>query len=281
MRSTKILKTGLILLIGIVALGVALSRPFLLRPILQRLIHLNAEPFFADSIRIEKAAIDRNFRIHLRKITGAFQAREGPVPFEVKAMVSKDPVFFFVTGKPVRFVFEGIRPENSPRAGVSGECTIQPGRLWQMDCRADFKEVDLEDLQWLDPKDLQGATGRVKGKLAFQWKPDQDPVFDVALEAPEPGGLLQARFFDLFLPYLPKSVQKERVEKLISSQDRLVRYQDAVLEVSLPQSDHMKVLLRILVLDYNLKLTINVDIRMDAKNAFSQIAQLMGLIEVK
>jgi hypothetical protein len=43
----------------------------------------------------------------------------------------------------------------------------------------------------------------------------------------------------------------------------------------------MKILLQIFIPAYNLKLTVNTTIRTDAKDAFSQIARIMGLIEVK
>jgi len=43
----------------------------------------------------------------------------------------------------------------------------------------------------------------------------------------------------------------------------------------------MKILLQIFIPAYNLKLTLNATIRTDEKTAFSQIARLIGLIEVK
>ncbi len=108
----------------------------------------------------------------------------------------------------------------------------------------------------------------------------REPEFSLDLEAPEPGGNIQARFFDLFLPYLPASLQKERVQKVSESQ-QLVRYGRAALRVNLVRSDNMKILLQIFIPGYNLKLTLNSTILTDQKDAFSQIARLMGLIEVK
>jgi len=103
----------------------------------------------------------------------------------------------------------------------------------------------------------------------------------MSLDAPEPGGNLQAKFFEIFMPYLPRSAQKEKVAGLVSEGQKLVRYKAAGLEVSMPQSNEMKILLRILVLDYNLKLMLNMTVRTDSEDAFSKIAQILGLIEVK
>lgn len=251
------------------------------RLLLERSANFFARPFFLDSIRMESVRIDSRFRIHVKNMTGAFQARQGPVFLIIQSAVSEDSLGFFLQGKPVRFLLKGIRPQQSPRAGLTGRGTVSAGRFWKMDFSADFDGTDLEDFQWLDPQDLKGATGAMKGKLSFSQKADQEPVLEMELEAPKPGGLIQARFFDLFLPYLPQSVQKERVIKLVASKDRMVHYQTAELKVKMLQSDRMKVLLRILVLDYNLNLTLNVEVRTDAKNAFPQIAQLLGLIEVR
>ncbi len=272
----------LLFLAGLILAGIsqgpALGR-FMLESILRK--NQNIQPFFKDSIRIKKISMDRHLKIRFDGITGAFQARQGPVPLEIKSVESQDSLLSLLKNKPVRFLFRGARPQGSAHAGLSGHFSFLAGRFWRFDLLADFTETDLEDFRWLAPQDLSGATGAVKGRLMFVQEANHEPVFDMNLEAPQPGGLVQARFFNLFLPYLPKSVQKERVVKLISQKDQLVRYQDAALQVGLSQSDRMKILLRILVLDYNLKLTLNVEIRLDQKNAFSQIAQFMGMIEVK
>ena len=195
-------------------------------------------------------------------------------------MESQDSLFLFISQKPVRFIFEGIRPQISSRMGISGNFMIQTGPVSRFELTADLGKTGLEDWQWLDPQNLGGATGAMNGSLTFRQILGQEPEFSMDLEAPEPGGNIQARFFDLFLPYLPTSVQKERVQK-ISKNQQLVRYGRAALRVNLVRSDNIKILLQIFIPAYNLKLTLNAMIRTDEKTAFSQIARLMGLIEVK
>lgn len=251
------------------------------RSVIQDLINRAARPFFADSIRIEKTAIDRGFRIRLWGIKGAFQARQGPVPLEIKVLESKDPLFLLLRSRPVRFIFEGVRPQGSPREGLLGEFSIMGGKDWRFKTLVDFKNTDLEDLRWLDPQNLGGASGAMRGTLSCVQVAGHDPVFNLNVAVAQPGGLVQAKFFDLFLPYLPTSAQKDRVMKLVSGKQQLVRYQTAELEMGLPQPDRVKILLHILVLDYNLKLNLDVTVRMDQKDSLMQIARLMGLIEAK
>lgn len=277
-------KTIFTLSLALALLGLALwtfpRLPEMGRDLLERLANQSANEFFAGSLRVEKLTLDHHLKIHVSGITGKLQTRQGPVPLEVRSLESQDPLFFFIFQKPVRFIFDGIRPQISSRKGLTGNLMIQTGPAPRFELTADLGMTGLEDWQWIDPQNLGGATGTIKGSLTFQQLFGHKPVFTMDLEAPEPGGNIQARFFDIFLPYLPTSIQKERVQKVSQSQ-QLVRYNRAALRVNLVQRDNIKILLQIFIPAYNLKLTLNATIRTDEKTAFSQIARLMGLIEVK
>ncbi|MFA7255287.1 MAG: hypothetical protein WC133_04220 [Candidatus Omnitrophota bacterium] len=277
-------KTLFVLLLAAALLGLALwglpRLPELERNLAERLANNSAKDYFAGSLQIEKVSLDHHFKIHLTGITGKLKTRQNPIPLEVRSLESRDPLFILITPKPVRFIFEGLRPQGSSRPGISGTLMIRTGKAWSFECSADFGKTDLEDWQWLDPQDLGGATGAMKGNLTFRQTLGQEPTFNMDLEAPQPGGNIQARFFDLFLPYLPASLQKDKVKKASESQE-LVRYDRAALKVSLLQGDSMKIFLQIFIPAYNLKLTLNSQIKTDQKDAFSQIARIMGLIEVK
>ncbi|HNX68607.1 MAG TPA: hypothetical protein PLL75_07465 [Candidatus Omnitrophota bacterium] len=268
-------------ILTILVLGIVLHFSIIARAAATEILNRSAKDFFDHSIRIRKVTLDPHFKLHIFGITGNFKAKQGPVPVEIRFLESLDPLYFLLGSRPVRFVFAGVRPKGSVHGGVLGHCVVRGGKNWRIEFTADLGRTDLSDFVWLDPSNLGGATGAVKGTLHVEQAAGGDPVVEMTVEAPEPGGEIQAKFFDLFLPYLPPSVQKERVLKLTGGKEQLVRYQTAGLEVRLPRTDRMKVLLRILVLDYNLKLTLNADIRTDQRDAFSQIAQLLGLIEVK
>jgi len=267
----------LVLILSGLALWALPRLPLLERDLLQWLANRSAREYFAGSLRIEKVSLDRHFKIHLTKITGELKTRQSPVPLEIGSLESQDSLFLLIASKPVRFIFTGIRPQGSPRPGISGTAMIQTGAAWRVECSADFGKTDLSDWQWLDPQNLGGATGAMKGTLTFRQISGREPEFNMDLEAPDPGGNIQARFFDFFLPYLPASLHKEKVQKISESRE-MIRYDRASLKVSLPRSDAMKILLQIFIPAYNLKLTLNTTLRTHQKDTFSQIARLMGLI---
>lgn len=282
MKNKNFLFISLIFLLAILGLVLwILPRlPELERDLVERLANRSSKEYFADSLKIKKVSLDHHFKIHLTGITGKLKTRQGPVPLEIKSLESQDALFLFLIQKPVRFLFEGIRPQISSRNGLSGSFLIQTGSAPRFELTADLGKTGLEDWQWLDPENLGGATGAMTGNLTFRQAVGQEPAFNLNIEAPQPGGSLQARFFDIFVPYLPASPMKEKVEKVSKSQ-ALVRYDRAALKISLSQSDSLKILLQIFIPAYNLKLTLNATVRADQKDAFSQIARLMGLIEVK
>lgn len=254
--------------------------PELERSLLEQLANNASKDYFNGSLRIQKARLDRHLKIRIEGVTAQLKTRQGPVPLAVKSLESQDSLFLFISQKPVRFTFEGIRPEISSRAGISGDLLIQTGPASRFELTADLGKTGLEDWQWLDPENLGGVSGSMKGSLTFRQISGREPEFNMDLEAPEPGGNIQARFFDLLLPYLPTSPQRDRVQKA-SKSEQLVQYHRAALRVNLTQSDNVKILLQIFIPAYNLKLTVNTTVRTDAKDAFSQIARIMGLIEVK
>jgi len=251
--------------------------PELERSFLEQQLNRSAQEYFAGSLRIDNVVLNRHLKVRLGFLTGKLQTRQGPVPLEIKSLESLDPLSFFLTRKPVRFVFEGLRPQGSSRLGISGAFIMSVGKASGFEFNANFGSTDLEDLQWLDPKNLGGVTGAMKGSLTFRQTAGQEPELHIDLEAPQPGGNIQARFFDLFLPYLPTAVQKEKVQNIAQTQ-QLIQYQKASFKADLLKSDRIKILLQIFIPDYNLKLTLNADLRTDQKDAFSQIARILGLI---
>ena len=219
--------------------------------------------------------------VRLEKIIGKLRTRQGPMPFVVHSVASIDPLTFFYKKKPVRFSFEGLKPEASDSPGIYGEFVVHFANEFSLDLTAEMDKIALEDLRWIDPANLAGASGALKGGLKYSRRGNESPHFEANLDSPEPGGFFQSKFFDLFLPYLPASSQKQRVEQLANTGERLVKFKAAELTASMPDANRMKIFLRILILDYNLDLKLNVEIRTDAEDAFFKIAQWMGMIEVQ
>ncbi|MBU9889464.1 MAG: hypothetical protein KTQ49_06320 [Candidatus Omnitrophica bacterium] len=249
--------------------------------ILVRVINRVAEPFVSGPVRVASASIGRDLKLRFRGIEGNYRARQGPVALGIERIEAQGPRCCFLGPRPVRFVFDGAKPKASPRDGFSGTLSVSAGKAWRVEAAVDFEGADLEDLRWLDPQNLDGASGALGGSLRCVQTAGHDPVLDLKIAVAQPGGQLQAKFFDLFLPYLPTSAQKERVKMIVAGKQTLVRYRTAALNMNLPRPDLVKILLRILVLDYNLLLNLDVTVRLDQKDALLQIAHLLGFIQAK
>ena len=100
------------------------------------------------------------------------------------------------------------------------------------------------------------------------------------LLVPEPGGSLQARFFDSVTPYLPKTKKKSKKKaETLAATHETIAYQQAELIAQLENDDQVKMLLRIMIPDYNLKLNLTLLVKVDEKNAFLKLFQLLGIIQ--
>lgn len=272
------------LLVSLAALGLTL---YILSPRLpgwgQSLMEYAANKasyeFFEGSLRLGKAGVDRHMKLTIEGVRAELKTRDGKVPFHVEKVVSEDSLWGFVTGKPVHFRFTGLRTAASRYEGAEGLVTVLGGKDGYVDFRSEVKSLGLEDLTWINPDSLEGSTGRMTGSITFRSDARQDPVLGMEFLVQEPGGRIQAQFFDLLLPYLPQFKNVEKIQTLASKKS-LLNYKNAALMVSLKESDKMKVFLHIMIPDYNVNLNLNLEIRADKKNAFMEIAQLLGLFEV-
>lgn len=238
-----------------------------------------AYEFFEGSLRLEKAGVNKQMKLMVTNIRAELKTNEGKVPFQIENLVSDEPLTHFLRNRPVTFRFKGLRTAASQYEGAEGLVTVLGGKDGYVDFRSEVKSLGLEDLTWLNPDNLDGSTGRMTGHMTFRSDARQDPVLGMELLIQEPGGRIQAQFFDLLLPYLPEFKNVEKI-KTLASQKSLVKYKNAALIVTLKESDKMKVFLHIMIPDYNISLNLNLEIRTDKKNAFMEIAQMLGLFEV-
>ncbi len=238
-----------------------------------------AYEYFEGSLRLEKAGVNKQMKLNVTNIRAELKTADGKVPFQIENLVSEDPLTHFLRNRPVTFRFTGLRTAASQYKGAEGVLTVLGGKEGYVDFRSEVKELGLEDITWLNPDNLEGSTGRMTGHMTFRSDARQDPALGMELLIQEPGGRIQAQFFDLLLPYLPQFKNVDKI-KTLASQKSLVKYKNAALIVTLKESDKMKVFLHIMIPDYNISLNLNLEIRTDKKNAFMEIAQLLGLFEV-
>jgi hypothetical protein len=177
-------------------------------------------------------------------------------------------------------ILEGIRVPGREGEGSRAIAHLRGGRDWFFDFKAEVQGLGLEEIQRFSPENLSGATGEIKGTFALAASANGEIRSSADLKIEEPGGRLPAHFFDFLTPYLAGLAAREKIEK-IRALEGFVGYRDASFKMDLVESDKMKVFLHLVVPDYNLDLNLNLEVRLDEKNAFIQLARLAGLMRIQ
>lgn len=236
--------------------------------------------YFAGTLKVGRAHISRDLRLQLTGIQGELVTRERPVAIELQTIESVEPLYHLLFLKPVHFAFAGLKPSGSPHPGVSGKAMATAGWKWNFTLEANVESLGLEDIIWVNPESLAGSSGRMIGTLEVKADYTGHSEFKIELSVPEPGGSLQARFFDSVTPYLPKTKKKSKKNaETLAATHETIGYRRAELTAQLENDDQVKMLLRIMIPDYNLKLNLTLLVKVDEKNAFLKLFQLLGIIQ--
>lgn len=266
----------------ILALGLTVlhqNRLALERTLLEKILNLSTAEFFAGTLRLKRVHINREFKVMISGIKGDFQAAEGTVPIKIQRVESLDSLLGIFSKEGVRFNFKGLRPATSQSLGISGTLKTKAGKNWRSEMRADVQSLDLADIRWINPDNLSGSSGELRGDITYTADAVSEPEVGITLSIEEPGGRLQSKFFDVLLPYLPQLPDKVKIAKLADT-NAVVGFREAKLKATVISTDKIKVFLHILVPDYNLDLNLNLEIRVDEKNAFGELARIMGLVRI-
>lgn len=269
----------LTLAVLISALAAYTYREQLLTGGVTRLLNRNAAEYFQGTIRLKRVSLDRSFRLKAEGFEGTLKTDRGFFPLEIARVESRGPLYqvFFRDG--LAFDFKNVRPKGSPRQGVHGSLLLYAGREWFSRMQLEVESLGLEDIQWLDPENLSGSSGEMKGSITFVADYKNEMGFYTDLKISEPGGMLQERFFETIKPYLPRMTRIEG--KVRKNGKDMVSFKTAHLNVRLLESDTVIGLFQIQIPEYNLNLNLNLTVKLDDKNGFSQLFDLMGLIKVQ
>lgn len=241
-------------------------------------LHATQDLYFEDTLNLEGLEIDSYLRASVQEISGSWQSPEGPFAFTLENLRILDPVTFFLTGKPVHLTFERFAPAGSAQPGISGKAVLYNDKAGTLELEADFIGLHLEELTALNPETLQGSSGRLTGSLYVKALAEGSPELRIHLKVTPPGGRLQARFFEILVPYLPAG-QKAILDKMSAS--NTVEYKEADIQVSLGGPETVNLVFHILVPDYNLNLNLNVALRVESQEMFFQLANVFGLIRIE
>ena len=232
---------------------------------------------FANSVRLSGVHVSRRGRLDIARLEAVWQTPNGPFPLELESVKSETPLSDILSRKPMVISFQHLKPLHSSYSGVRGRVTAWPFSKGRFEIEAEVEGLGLEELAGLEPVNLGGSSGSLAGKMLIRLEEGGEQDFHLELSSPEPGGRIQARFFDALKPYLPQADYKN-ILKRISRQDT-VAYKHAALNLGRTDPRKINLLFKILVPDYNLDLNLNVEVRVEEENAFLQIAQIMGWVK--
>ena len=251
----------------------------LLNAAVTRGVNAAAAEYFQGTIRLERVTLSRYLKLRIEGFEGVLKTDQGAFPAEIGWIESRGPVYKVFSKEGLFFDFKNARPKESLREGVHGSVLFYAGREWFSRMQLEIESLGLEDVQWLDPNDLSGSSGEMKGSLTFVLNYKKEMSFYTDLKIAEPGGALQERFFESLKPYLP-GVTKIEGKIKVNGRD-MVSFRTAHLNVRLLDSDTLIGLFQIQVPEYNINLNLNLTVKLDEKNAFSQLFDLMGLMKVQ
>ncbi len=266
------------LLAGFVACFALGFHQELLRKALESMIDYSAREFSAGETKIEKAFLDRNLKLKIENLKFILSSDSGPIPITIRNIDSKNPVYHVLKPNGLDFEFRGAHFDGSSHIGIDGQAKIREFPKWLLTIHLNVIDIGLEELVWLNADNLKGSTGKLSGIVQAGTDYKGSTNLEVVLAVKDPGGFLQGKFFGLLRPYLPTQASKEAAFQL-ASLNGLVRYKTAELHLNTIRSNQLKVILKMLVPDYNLNLNINMLIRLDEQNSFTDLAQLMGIVK--
>jgi len=278
MRRGVFIPAIFLLVVGSVFALAFVFRHELGRFLLVSAINRSTQAIFDGSVRVGKIHLDREFGIHIRDLKGHLVSERGPVPWEIQSIESQGPLTHFFTKEGVVLVFEGIRPRPSEHLGIRASARIRGGQKWEVELQMKVQGLGLDEIEWLSPENLSGAAGNLQGEVFFRMDAQGEIAIRAQLRVEEPGGRLQARFFDLLMPYLPGLITKGTVDEIIA-QGGVVGFRKASFRMEVVESDKIKFFIQMAVPDYNLNLNVNLELTVDGENAFVELAELAGLFK--
>lgn len=272
----------LIFLLAFIAastIAVIVMSPELTKKAVEYAANVATRTYLANSVEIKAARFDSKARFLIEDLSASIQTAQGPVKFHVRQIQSANSIINFLRSEGLRLLFEEATFDGSKQAGVSGEILVKGVQNWFVDVSAKVTGLGFEDMVWINPDQLRGTTGNLIGIIDFHAEADREPLLHAELEVKAPGGVMQTQLIRYLFQYLPPVTIKAEVKKLVE-EEGLVPYSAARIMTQMEATDRIKVFLFISIPDYNFNLNTNIEIRIDEKNAFGQIAQIFGLIKI-
>src|SRR3989338_6999141 len=224
-------------------------------PLLEKGLNRAAKPYFADTLRFNRAELDLMLNLHVQGAKGTFQGAEGPYPVEIDSLESGSSLANLARQQPVDFMFSGVRMNGSVFKGMAGRVEAALNGSFRLE--AQIEGVGLQDVVPFTAGNMRGAAGEMRGRIMIVSKPGSEGVLNIELSAQKPGGRIPSRFFAAFLPFLPDAQSQTELATLIRLSG-VVSFDEANFKVDSAGPGRMKVFLHMRIPDYNLNLNLNV-----------------------
>jgi len=224
--------------------------------------------------------MNSDLRFRINGLNADLQTANGPLPIEVDLIYSQNSLTDLLYGAPLHVQFSGARVTGSNYPGMQGDAFLHASQDKPFTLTAEVEGIGLEDLIIFNPDSLKGSSGKMIGSISLSAHEKNRSTLSLKLDVDKPGGTLQARFFDLLLPYLPQLKDDKRLRGL-AAQNEILRYDNAHIVMEWMKPTEIKVFLHILIKQYNIDLNLNLTIRMDRESSFIELGELLGFIEVK
>lgn len=250
-------------LLALAGMGIGLVLVFH-RPLAPRffefVLNQTTADFFAGSIRIGDVQWRPNGGVRLEDFKGKLQSPRGPVPLQIQSIESRNSLVRYFSEEGLVLDFEGAQLADSKGKGIRGISILRGGGRGFFELQADVQGLDLKELVWINPENLEGSSGEMKGKIILRQDSKGAILLNGKLQVNE-GGELPSHFFRLLKPYLPQIALSRKIKR-IEATGGLVGFRLASLEMEMVESNKMKIVLHLAVPDYNLDLHLKVEVRL-------------------
>ena len=137
------------------------------RMALEKILNYEAREFFKGSLRLNRVIIDKHSRLAILGIRGTLQSGGQPVRLEMASMVTDRLIpNLFSRGTVIRFL--GLRPQGSKNSGVQIRSEVKAGPHWSHHSAVKIQKLNLNEIQWLNPDNLEGSSGDFDGSIEIE-----------------------------------------------------------------------------------------------------------------
>lgn len=159
---------------------------------------------------------------------------------------------------------------------LQGVLTVELVPVPRLALDLNASDLALGDLASFNPAMFRGAQGTLRGAIQLLTTREGPASLQGMFAVDLPGGTIGSLLLQGLLPYLPRTVERERLRQVIA-QGELVPFESGSVRVTVTDPQHMQAILNMSIPAYNLLLSdVTMDIRFESADVLQQLAALLG-----